>query len=56
MPFEKRTVMEQKEDERIYLRADETLDYAVVMDILGAMNRSGFKKVALISKPVTNSP
>ena len=44
-------IMQQKEDERIYLRADETLSYADVMEVLGAMNRAGFYKVALISKP-----
>lgn len=49
-------IMKQKDDERIYVRADETLAYAKVMDVLGAMNKSGFSKVALISSAVTKAP
>lgn len=36
-------------DRRIYIRADKTMDYGNVMDILGAINKAGFQKVALIS-------
>jgi len=36
-------------DRRIYLRADKTLNYGEVMRILGAINASGFSRVALIS-------
>jgi len=38
-----------KEDHRIYLRADKSLNYGVVMRVLGAINSGGFQKVALIS-------
>lgn len=34
---------------RIYIRADKSMDYGNVMDILGAINSAGFQKVALIS-------
>jgi biopolymer transport protein TolR len=44
-------VIGQKDDQRIYIRADETLPYSTVMAVLGAINRAGFSKVALISKP-----
>lgn len=40
---------EGKEDRRIYLRADKSLEYGQVMRILGAINAGGFQKVALIS-------
>ena len=40
-------------DRRIYIRASEDLAYARVMDILGAVNSAGFKKVALISEPTS---
>ena len=43
-------------DRRIYIRADETLDYGRVMTILGAINGAGFKKVALISNSSTKTP
>lgn len=36
-------------DRRIYIRADKTMDYGKVMDILGSINKAGFQKVALIS-------
>lgn len=38
-----------KDDHRIYLRADKTLNYGDVMRILGSINAGGFQKVALIS-------
>lgn len=40
---------EGKDDRRIYLRADKSLDYGRVMKILGSINAGGFQKVALIS-------
>jgi biopolymer transport protein TolR len=36
-------------DRRIFIRADQALDYGYVMDILGALNKAGFNKVALLS-------
>lgn len=36
-------------ERRIYIRADKTMGYGEVMDVLGAINGAGFKKVALIS-------
>ncbi len=41
-------------ERRIYIRADQTLDYGRVMKVLGAINGAGFRKVALISN--ANSP
>ncbi len=38
-----------KDDRRIYLRADKSLNYGDVMRILRAINAGGFNKVALIS-------
>ena len=43
-------------DRRIYIRADQTLDYGRVMNILGAINGAGFKKVALVSNTSTKAP
>jgi biopolymer transport protein TolR len=37
-------------DARIYIRGDQTLNYGIVMDIIGAINAAGFSKVALISE------
>lgn len=43
-------------DRRIYIRADASLDYGQVMRTLGAINGSGFRKVALISNSSTKTP
>lgn len=37
-------------DRRIYIRADQGLDYGSVMSVIGAVNGAGFNKVALISE------
>lgn len=42
-------MMEGKEDRRIYLRADKTIEYGRIMRVLGAINAGGFQRVALIS-------
>ena len=37
-------------DIRIFLRADTSINYGEVMKVLGALNRSGFLKIALVTK------
>lgn len=36
-------------DSKIYIRADEVIDYGAVMRILGTVNKAGYTKVALLS-------
>lgn len=47
------TVLDQatkaNKDSKIYIRADEVIDYGAVMRILGMVNKSGYTKVALLS-------
>ena len=43
-------------DRRIYIRADQSLDYGEVMGVLGAINGAGFRKVALVSNASTKAP
>ncbi len=47
------TILEQatsaNKDSRIYIRADEVLDYGAVMRLLGRVNKAGYTKVALLS-------
>lgn len=38
-------------ERRIFIRADQSLDYGKVMSVLGALNGAGFRKVALLSDP-----
>ena len=37
-------------DVRIFLRADTSINYGEVMRVLGALNTSGFLKIALVTK------
>lgn len=39
-----------QQDRRIYIRGDQTLDYGLIMKVIGAVNGAGFSKVALISE------
>lgn len=43
-------MMQGQEDARIYIRADQSLNYGRVMSVLGLINGAGFSHVALISK------
>jgi biopolymer transport protein TolR len=43
-------------ERRIYIRADEGLDYGNVMQVLGAINGAGFRKVALVSNTSSKTP
>ncbi|MGQ0558954.1 MAG: ExbD/TolR family protein [Sphingosinicella sp.] len=36
---------------RIFLRADRTIDYGRVMQVMGEINRAGLRRVALVSTP-----
>ena len=38
-------------DRRVYIRADQGLDYGKVMQVMAAVSGSGFTKIALISEP-----
>ncbi|MEM1021344.1 MAG: ExbD/TolR family protein [Pseudomonadota bacterium] len=42
-------------DERIYVRGDEGIDYGRVIEVVSRINKSGFNKVALVTKPVDQS-
>ncbi len=44
------SMTEDNPDRRIYIRADQAIDYGQVMKILGTINGAGFSKVALISE------
>ncbi|MGB7406153.1 MAG: ExbD/TolR family protein [Pacificimonas sp.] len=38
------------EEPRVYIRADQGLDYGLVMNVLGEVNAAGFRRVALVSE------
>lgn len=43
-------------DRRVYIRGDQNLSYGQVMEIIGAINAAGFRKVALISEASIKKP
>ena len=38
-------------ERRVFIRGDQKLAYGQIMDVIGAINKGGFRKVALISSP-----
>ena len=40
----------QNKDLKIYIKGDKKLNYGKIMDLMSLMNKSGFKKVALVTK------
>ena len=46
------TAMTNNDSERrVFIRGDQKLGYGQVMEVIGAINKGGFRKVALISDP-----
>ena len=46
-----RAVAAERESDRVYLRADGVVPYENVMQIMGALNRGGFKNIGLVTEP-----
>lgn len=44
-----RAIAAERETDRVFLRADGSVSYAVVMQILGALNAGGFANVGLVT-------
>ncbi len=44
-------VSKQNHDLRIFVRGDRAIDYGRVMQVVGAINAAGYRKVALITDP-----
>jgi TonB system transport protein ExbD (group 1) len=51
-----RAKMADSTDERIYLRADQTLTYRTVMDVMNVLQDAGFYKVGLVAEEMLDSP
>ena len=47
-------ITDNRLDTKIYVGGDEVINYGKVMRVLGELSGSGFSKVALITKPITN--
>ena len=38
----------------VYVRGDQTISYAQLMDVLGMVNRAGFSKVSLVAEAIVS--
>lgn len=46
-------ISQENPDRRVYIKADQRLNYGIVMDVMAAVNFSGFTKIALVTDPAT---
>ena len=42
-------IQAERDSNRIYLRADQSLDYGIVMGVMGALNAGGFNNIGLVT-------
>ena len=42
-------IADQRESKKIFLRADRTLDYGIVMEVMGELNAGGFRSIGLVT-------
>jgi biopolymer transport protein TolR len=45
-----RAVSEERQSEKVFLRADGTIPYEGVMQVMGALNASGFRDIGLVTE------
>ncbi|MFC3529606.1 ExbD/TolR family protein [Paracoccus mangrovi] len=45
-----RAVAEERQSDKIYLRADGAIPYARVMEVMGALNAAGFNNIVLVTE------
>jgi len=45
-----RAIAAERQSTRVFLRADGTAPYAVVMEVMGALNRGGFANIGLVTE------
>ncbi|MGB0508068.1 MAG: ExbD/TolR family protein [Pikeienuella sp.] len=46
----------ERDGDRVYLRADAALDYGRVAEVMGLLNASGFRSIALVTDSVGGQP
>ena len=44
-----RAIAAEREDDKVFLRADGSVSYAQVMEIMGALNAAGFRDIGLVT-------
>ncbi|QDY69531.1 protein TolR [Qingshengfaniella alkalisoli] len=46
-----RAIMEERSNDQLFLRADGSIPYERVMQVMGALNAAGFNKIGLVTEP-----
>ena len=46
-----RAIAAERNDDKVFLRADGAIPYAAVMEIMGALNAGGFNNIGLVTDP-----
>lgn len=49
LPEKLAAIAQERNDDRIYLRADTTIPYGSVMNVMGILNANGFRNIALVT-------
>ncbi|RTL91132.1 TonB system transport protein ExbD [Ancylobacter aquaticus] len=49
-------ITENKRDTRIFLRADKTVDYGELMEVMNLLRAAGYLKIALVGVEMTSQP
>ncbi|MCO4823883.1 MAG: protein TolR [Amylibacter sp.] len=44
-----RAIAAEREDDKVFLRADGSVPYATVMEVMGALNAGGFRNIGLVT-------
>jgi biopolymer transport protein TolR len=46
------TIYQNRPDRAVFLRADETLPYGFVMEVMAAVQQSGMKRIGMVTEPL----
>ena len=46
------TIYQNRPDRAVFLRADQTLPYGFVMDVMAAVRQSGIKRIGMVTEPL----
>ncbi len=51
-----RTIFQNRPDRAVFLRADQTLPYGFVMEVMAAVRQSGIKRMGMVTEPLQEIP
>jgi biopolymer transport protein TolR len=51
-----RSIFQNRPDRAVFLRADQTLPYGFVMEVMAAIRRSGVKRLWMVTEPLQELP